>query len=200
MAHRLAVAGQPRGAVRHVALVLLFADRQAQVRLRAAAVDALAALGREERHDVVAGRDQTHIVAHPLHDPGALVPQHRGRVSRGIGAGCGVQVRVADAARLQAHQHLARARLLELHLLHLERRSELLQDCGADLHPRHHIRARRRPRRSEPGCAGSASAGRSGSSRRRTRAPRLGLRTRVSRRRRSGRSFVGWDPAAARAG
>ena len=54
VAHRLAVARQARRAVGQVALVLLLADREAEIRARAQAVDALAALRREERDDVVA--------------------------------------------------------------------------------------------------------------------------------------------------
>jgi hypothetical protein len=42
---RLAIAREARRAVGQVALVLLLADREAEVGLRAAAVDALAALG-----------------------------------------------------------------------------------------------------------------------------------------------------------
>ena len=55
VADRLAVAAESRdGAVGQVALVLLGADRHAQVRARRQAVDALAALRREQRDDVVA--------------------------------------------------------------------------------------------------------------------------------------------------
>ena len=54
MADRLAVAREPRRPVREVAEVLLLADREAEVRPIAAAVDALAALRREERDDVIA--------------------------------------------------------------------------------------------------------------------------------------------------
>ena len=59
VADRLAVARQARRAVGQVALVLLLADREAEVRARAQAVDALAALRREERDDVVARRHAT---------------------------------------------------------------------------------------------------------------------------------------------
>ena len=59
VADRLAVAREPRRAVGQVALVLLLADRQAEVRARVEAVDALAALRREERDDVVAAARPT---------------------------------------------------------------------------------------------------------------------------------------------
>ena len=42
---------------------------------------------------------------------------------------------MADTAGHEANEHLARARLGQLDLLHDERRAELLQDGGADLHP-----------------------------------------------------------------
>ena len=49
---------QARRPVGQVAVVLLLADREAEVRQRAAAVDALAALRREQRDDVVADGDR----------------------------------------------------------------------------------------------------------------------------------------------
>ena len=58
VADRLAAARKARRAVGEVALVLLLADREAEVRPGVEAVDALAALRREERDDVVAGRDR----------------------------------------------------------------------------------------------------------------------------------------------
>ena len=52
------VTGEPGRPVGEVALVLLLADRQAEVRSGVEAVDALAALRREERDDVVARLQQ----------------------------------------------------------------------------------------------------------------------------------------------
>ena len=99
-------------------------------------MDALAALGREERDDVVAGRDRRDAVADALDDACALVAEHGRRVAGGVGAGGGVEIRVADAAGDEPDERLSRLRLGELDLLHRQRRSELLQDGGADLHPR----------------------------------------------------------------
>ena len=65
MAQRLAVSGEARRPVREVADALLVADGDAAVRARAAAVDALAALGREERDDVVARREEPRRPARP---------------------------------------------------------------------------------------------------------------------------------------
>ena len=134
MPDRLAVAREPRRPVRQVALVLLLADREAEIRAVVEAVDALAALRREERHDVVARRDRGDAVADRLDDAGALVAEHRRRVPRRVGAGGGVQVGVADAARGEPDEHLARLRLGELELLDLERRAELLENRGLDVH------------------------------------------------------------------
>ena len=91
----------------------------------AQAVDALAALRREERHDVVAGRERGDAVADALDDAGALVPEHGRRVAGRVGAGGGVEVGVADAAGDEPHEHLAGPRLGQVDLLHDERRAEL---------------------------------------------------------------------------
>ena len=95
MAQRLAAAREPRGAVGQVAEVLLLADRQAEVGQRAAAVHALAALGREQRHDVVALAQQRDALAEALDDarrprgraPSARSP--RGRRPRRCTGRCG---------------------------------------------------------------------------------------------------------------
>ena len=97
-------------------------------------VDALAALGREERDHVIAGLERRHALAEALDDAGALVAEHGRRVTRRVGAGGRVEVGVADAARNEPDENLARLRLGEIELLHRERRAELLQHRGADLH------------------------------------------------------------------
>ena len=131
---RLAVAREPRGAVGEVAEALLVADRDAAVGAVAEAVDALPALGGEERDHVVAGRDERDAVTDALDDAGTLVAEHAGRVAGRVGAGGGVEVGVADAAGGEPDEHLARLRLGEIDLLDDERAAELLEDCGADLH------------------------------------------------------------------
>ena len=83
MADRLAVARQTRGPVRQVALVLLLADRQADVRPAAAAVLALPALRGEQRDDVIADRQRLDARADRLDDARALVPEHGRRVPDG---------------------------------------------------------------------------------------------------------------------
>ena len=134
MTDRLAARREPRRPVRQVALVLLLANREAEVRAVASAVDALAALRREERDDVIADGERADAVADLLDDARALVPEHGRRVPRRVGAGRGVQIGVAHAARDEANEHLARARLGELDLAHDERRSELLEDGCSDSH------------------------------------------------------------------
>ena len=121
VADRLAVARQPGRPVGQVALALLLADREAEVGPRRAAVDALAALRREERDDVVARGQRRDALADSLDHAGALVPEHRRRVAGRVGAGGRVEVGVADAARDEPDEHLARLRLREVELLHLER-------------------------------------------------------------------------------
>ena len=71
-----------------------------------------------------------------LDDAGALVPEHRRRVAGRVGAGGGVEVRVADAAGDEANENLARPRLGEVDLLDDERPAELLENRSADLHGR----------------------------------------------------------------
>ena len=135
VAERVTVPAEPGRAVGEVAEPLLVPDRDAAVRARAQAVDALPALRCEQRHHVVAGRDERHAVAHALDDACALVPEHARRVAGRIGARRRVEVGVADAARDEPDERLARLRLGQLDVLDDERLSELLENGGADLHP-----------------------------------------------------------------
>ena len=134
MADLVAVAGDPGRAVGKVALVLLLADRHAEVGPRVDAVDALAALRREQRDHVVADGERGDVGPDLLDDPGSLVAEDRRRVSGGVGAGGGVEVGVADAAGGEADQDLSRPRLGELDLLDDERLAELLEDRRAHPH------------------------------------------------------------------
>src|SRR5437762_49915 len=82
-------------------LALLVADREAQVGARALAVDALAALGREQGDNMVARAHQRDTITNLLNNTNTLVPEHRWGVPRRVGARGGVEVGVADAARLE---------------------------------------------------------------------------------------------------
>ncbi len=134
MAQRLAVHRQPRCAVGQIAEVLLLADRQAEVRQRAEAVDALPALGREQRHHVVARRDERDALADSLDHACALVTEDGRGIARGIDPRGRVDVGVAYAAGPQANQHLAGAGLREVDLADHQGLCELLEDGGFDLH------------------------------------------------------------------
>jgi hypothetical protein len=62
------------------------------------------------------------------------MPEHARRVAGRVRARRRVEVGVADTARLEAHEHLPRLGLGQVHLLDDERLAELLEYCGADLH------------------------------------------------------------------
>jgi hypothetical protein len=81
VADPLAVPGEPGGPIGQVAEVLLLADREAEVGLRAAAVNALTALRGEERDDPVTRRHRLHTLADALDDARAFVPEHGRRVA-----------------------------------------------------------------------------------------------------------------------
>ena len=78
---RIAAAAESRRAVREQAEPLLVANRDAAVRPVAEAMDALAALRSEQRHDVVALGDERHPLADALDDAGALVAEHARHVA-----------------------------------------------------------------------------------------------------------------------
>src|SRR6185436_3679348 len=147
MADPLAVPGEPGGRVGQVTEILLLADREAEVGLGAAAVDALAALRGEERDDTVARRHRAHTLAGALDDARPFVSEHGRRVAGRVGARSRIEVGVADAAGFEADERLTGARLFELDLLDLERRPELLEHRRADPHFARRLptRARRRP-------------------------------------------------------
>jgi hypothetical protein len=83
---------------------------------------------------MVAGFDRRHVLADLLDDAGALVAEHGRCITRWIGSGGRVQVGVADAARDEPDERLARLRLRQVDLLDGERLPELLEDCGPDPH------------------------------------------------------------------
>ena len=70
---------------------------------------------------MVAGLHVADELAHVLDDARRLVPQHA-RHGAGVGAVEEVHVGMAHARRGGAHEHLARPRLVDLHLLDVHRR------------------------------------------------------------------------------
>jgi hypothetical protein len=80
------------------------------------------------------GLTRRHVLADLLDDAGALVAEHGRCITRWIGSGGRVQVGVADAARDEPDERLARFRLRQVDLLDGERLPELLEDCGPDPH------------------------------------------------------------------
>ena len=82
------VSSQPRSSVGEVALVLLLADRQAEVGPFIATVDAFATLGREEGHDVVSDRERFDSGTHFLDHASPFVAQHGWGIAGGIDSRC----------------------------------------------------------------------------------------------------------------
>ena len=134
MPDRLSVAREARRPVGQEPLVLLLADRQAQIRPLVQTVRALTALRAEQGHDVIAGANRRHPLAHLLDHARAFVAEHRRGIPGRIRTGCRVEIRVAHPAGGEADQDLSGLRLGQVDLLHLERRAELLEHRGADLH------------------------------------------------------------------
>src|SRR3954447_21703247 len=97
-------------------------------------MDAFAALGREERDDPVAGRHAGDAVADALDHARSLVAENGRRIARRVNSRRGVHVGVADAARLERHQHLALTRLGEPDFRYVQRLAKLLEHGGSDLH------------------------------------------------------------------
>src|SRR5690606_6591242 len=84
------------------------------------AMFAMAAKGRKTWDDMIAGLHGMNLRADLLDDARRLVPENRGQWV-GIGALDEMQVRMADARRHCADQHLTRSRLVDLNILNDER-------------------------------------------------------------------------------
>ena len=113
---RLTIERKARSAVGEVALALLLADRKAKVGARIEAVNALAALRREQRHDMVADRNRADALTYRLNNAGALMTEHGRRVAGRVNTRGRVEVGVADAAGNEPHQHLAGLRFGKVNL------------------------------------------------------------------------------------
>ena len=89
---------------------------------------------------MVADDDAGHAGADRLDDAGTLMAEHGGAACLGRAVDR-VEVGVADAARAEPHEHLARLWRGELEILHLVRPTGCLEHSGANLHRRLLLRA-----------------------------------------------------------
>jgi len=111
-------------------------------------VDALAALGREQRDDVVARLDETRAtVADALDDPGAFVTEQDRELHTPAAGLDDMQIGVAHTARLDTHLDLGGAGRVERDLLDERRCAGLCID-----QPARHDAARRN-------CSSSGTSG-----------------------------------------
>ena len=108
MEDRLALVAEAAGAVGHHALALGRADRGAEVGLAAEARFTLAAFGRVERDDVVAGLHAGHAGADLAHHRPRPLAEDRREDALAVEAVERVGVGVADAGRHDLDQHFAR--------------------------------------------------------------------------------------------
>ena len=143
----------PRAQVVRAAAPVAAQARRARVAARRAPRD----------HDAIAGRDGGHALADLLDDSSALVAEQDRKRQAPAARLDHVQVAVADAACLDAHLHLARARRIERDLLDGGPGIRVRIDDAATAHacnlvrctwPRRSARSDSSPR--SEGCAGSS--------------------------------------------
>src|SRR5438132_1837802 len=103
--------------------------RPAAARIAARAPAALAARRAPAEHDPVAGGHVLNVCPRFFHDPDTFVPEQNGQRMGPARLG-DVEVRVADAARLEPDEHFVRADLSDLELLEAEA-ADLAQDDAA---------------------------------------------------------------------
>src|SRR5579871_663770 len=130
--------GKAAAAVRHEAFALSGADRGAKVRLARQAGLALAALRCVERYDVIAFFHRRDAGADVHDDAGAFMAEYHGEQPFGVCARPGELVGVADAARLDFHQHFTGARTFQIDRLDDERLARFVRDCSFGLHGSSH--------------------------------------------------------------
>ncbi|MOA00527.1 hypothetical protein D3C78_1198970 [compost metagenome] len=128
---RLAFVAEARGAVGHHTLALGGAHLLAQVGLAGQAELALAAFGRVERNDVVAGLERGHAFAHFDHHARAFMAQHGGEQAFGIVAAQREGVGVTDAGVRDLHQHFAALRRRDVDFNDFQRLAGSECDCCA---------------------------------------------------------------------
>ena len=136
MEDRLPLVREARCAVGHQALSLRRADRGAEVGLPAEARLTLAAFGRVERDDVIAGLHTGHASADFADDPGTLMPQHAREQPLRIQAVERVGVGMANPGRHDFDQHFARLWPLQIEFDDLQRLLRFERYGGTGLHGR----------------------------------------------------------------
>ena len=128
-----------------VAAVAVFADHLAagaELLLAALAIGALAARCQVVQAHALAHLQARHPLAHRLHQARHLVAQGQGQWPGRRDAGPIVRVRVADAGRSDAHQHIIRPNRRNGRSLQLQRLADRDQPHG--LHELNHKRLRKR--------------------------------------------------------
>ena len=130
----LAFIAEAAGAVGHQALALSGANGRTQIGLARKAAFALAAFGRVERDDVIAGLHAGHACAHLADDAGAFMAEHAGEDAFTVEPVEGVGVGMADAGRHDFHQHFASLGTFKVKLDNLERFLGFKGNGGACFH------------------------------------------------------------------
>ncbi len=133
MVHAVTVVAEPRRPVGEDTVVHAARRLQAQVDAALQAETAASARGRERQHDVLPHPRGVDAVADRLDRARPLVAEHHRQRCRPL-AVRERQVAAADPGRIETHEHLVAARLLELQLLDLELPTRLAEDGGLDLH------------------------------------------------------------------
>ena len=127
--------GEAAGAIGHEALALGDPDFLAEIGLGVQAIFAFAAFGRVERDDVIADLQRFHAAARLRRTmPAPSWPMMAGNRPSGIGAGNREFIGMADAGRLDLHQHLALLRTFEIDFDDLQRLGLLEGNGGAGFH------------------------------------------------------------------
>ena len=129
-----AAQAEPAGAVGHQALALGDANGLAQVGLAAQAIFALAALGRVQRDDVIAGLQAGDAVAHLDHHAGAFMAEDGGEDPFRVVARQGESVGMANSRRLDFDQHFAGLGPVQVDGFDAEGISGLVGNGCADFH------------------------------------------------------------------
>ena len=132
----LALVAKAARPVRHQPLALRRADRRAEIGLVARAALALAALRRIERDHMVAHFKRLHTLADFHDNARAFMAEDRREDTFRVRTRQRESVRMADARRLDLHQHLALLGPIKLHSFDFQRLSFFKSHSGTHIH--HH--------------------------------------------------------------